>query len=58
MKVGDQIKVKNNHNIGVGTVLRFYANHGTALVKFEDGKRDKDLVYCLYSSLEIVNESR
>ncbi len=48
MKAGDEVRIKNNPEFGIGKVIRFYANHGTVLVDFINGKR---LTYCDYSSL-------
>ena len=48
MKAGDEVRIKNKPEFGIGKVIRFYANHGTVLVDFINGK---SLTYCDYSSL-------
>lgn len=47
MKVGDKVKVKNRPDLGQGKVIRFYANQGTVMVKFEKTKATKYCNYCV-----------
>ena len=48
MKVGDDVRVANNPDAGVGKIIRFYANQGTVLVEFA---KTSALAYCDYSAL-------
>ena len=48
MKVGDEVKVKDDPKNTTGKVIRFYANQGTVLVELA---KDKRLVYYDYKSL-------
>ena len=55
MKTGDEVKIKNRPELGKGRVVRFYANHGTALVKFENPDMSK---YCDYCSIEKAEKDK
>ena len=48
MKIGDSVKTGSGAEAKTGKIVRFYANHGTVLVKMESGK----LSYFMYESLE------
>ena len=52
MRSGDVVMVQEKPELGIGRIIRFYANQGTVLVEFE---RTKKLTYCDYRSL-IINE--
>jgi hypothetical protein len=54
MKVGDKVEHISKPELGIGKIVRFYANQSTVLVEFPD---DKGLSYCDYHSL-VKNESR
>ena len=48
MEVGDKVRVEGHPEYGSGKIMRFYANHGTALVNF----KNDEMVYCKYEALE------
>ena len=48
MRSGDEVKIKGKPEYGTGTIIRFYANQGTALVDF---KGKMKLKYCDYQYL-------
>ena len=54
MKVGDEVKVKDDPKNTTGKVIRFYANQGTVLVEQE---KTNSLSYFDYSRLK-AHESR